>query len=59
MMPNDRGIEMHRFDGEDHTLEGACRRATGTVLFQGHAGPPITAGCALPYPYHTSRYWPN
>jgi hypothetical protein len=23
MMPNDRGIEMHRFDGEDHALEGA------------------------------------
>jgi hypothetical protein len=23
MMPNDRGIEMHRFAGEDHALEGA------------------------------------
>jgi hypothetical protein len=23
MMPNDRGIEMHRFGGEDHALEGA------------------------------------
>jgi hypothetical protein len=23
MMPNDRGIEMHRFDGEDHALAGA------------------------------------
>ena len=23
MMPNDRGIEMHRFDGEDHALGGA------------------------------------
>jgi hypothetical protein len=22
MMPNDRGIEMHRFDGEDHALAG-------------------------------------
>ena len=22
MMPNDRGIEMHRFDGEEHALEG-------------------------------------
>jgi len=23
MMPNDRGIEMLRFDGEDHALAGA------------------------------------
>jgi hypothetical protein len=23
MMPNDRGIEMHRFSGEEHALEGA------------------------------------
>ena len=23
MMPNDRGIEMQRFDGEDHALAGA------------------------------------
>ena len=23
MMPNDRGIEMHRFEGEDHALAGA------------------------------------
>jgi hypothetical protein len=23
MMPNDRGIEMHRFSGEDHALDGA------------------------------------
>jgi hypothetical protein len=24
MMPNDRGIEMHRFTGEEHAVEGAC-----------------------------------
>jgi hypothetical protein len=24
MMPNDRGIEMHRFDGEQHALAGTC-----------------------------------
>jgi hypothetical protein len=24
MMPNDRGIEMHRFEGEQHALAGTC-----------------------------------
>jgi hypothetical protein len=24
MMPNDRGTEILRFDGEDHALAGAC-----------------------------------
>jgi len=27
---NDRGIEMQRFDGEDHALAEPCPRATGT-----------------------------
>ena len=31
MMPNDRGIEMQRFDGEDHALAGTfAARAAGT-----------------------------
>jgi hypothetical protein len=58
-MLDDRGIGTHRFDGENRVLEraDAVERLDGP--FQSHAGPPVTAGCALRYAYYTSRHWPN
>ena len=31
MMPSDRGIEMHRIDGEDHALAGKARPGLSPV----------------------------